>query len=70
MVQLPTKAPSTYAEFKKGHFVVQKTEHAFSAMAMDQAHEQLNEQMKADKGYFWVNTLKFGIVALSLSIYI
>ena len=52
MVQLPTKAPSTYAEFKKGHFVVQKTEHAFSAMAMDQAHEQLNEQMKADGGYF------------------
>ena len=29
MVQLPTKAPSTYAEFKMGHFVVQKTERAF-----------------------------------------
>ena len=50
MVQLPTKAPPTYAEFKKEHFVVQKTERAFSAMAMDQAHEQLNEQMKADGG--------------------
>ena len=31
-------------------------------MAMDQAHEQLNEQMKADGGYFGVDTLNFGIV--------
>ena len=37
-------------EFVKGHFTVQKTEHSFSNMAIDQAHEQNNCIVKDDGG--------------------
>lgn len=50
MVQLKHQAPSVHAEFEKGHFVVKKTDHVFSTMAMDQAHEQLNDHIKGDGG--------------------
>ena len=34
----------------KGNFTVRKTKHTFSSMAMDQAHEQMNEKMKGTAG--------------------
>ena len=34
----------------KGHFAVQKTSNTFSAMSIDQCHEQLNDLIKGDGG--------------------
>lgn len=50
MVQLKEKVPSVYEEFNNGNFVVQKSAHVFSTMAMDQAHEQMNDHIKGDGG--------------------
>ena len=50
MVQLKERVPSVYEEFNKGNFVVQKSTHVFSTMAMDQAHEQMNDLIKGDGG--------------------
>ena len=38
------------AEFKKGNFVVKKTQHAFSEISFDHAHEQNNKLVKGDGG--------------------
>ena len=38
--------PDLFCEFMKGKFIVRKTKHTFSSMAMDQVHKQLNEKMK------------------------
>lgn len=50
MVQLKEKVPSVFEAFKNGNFVVQKSAHVFSTMALDQAHEQMNELIKGDGG--------------------
>lgn len=50
MVTLATKHPSVYTQFLAGNFTVKKTTHAFSAMAIDQAHEQNNALVKGDGG--------------------
>ena len=50
MVTLPQKHPQVYDEFMKGHSVVKKTKNRFSAMGMDQAHEQENCLIKGDGG--------------------
>ncbi|KAJ8366786.1 hypothetical protein AAFF_G00342400 [Aldrovandia affinis] len=50
MVTLVTKHPSVYAQFLAGNFTVKKTTHAFSAIALDQAHEQNNALVKGDGG--------------------
>ena len=50
MVQLKQKVLSVYEEINKGHFVVQVSAHVFSTRAMDQAHEQMNGQIKGDSG--------------------
>ena len=50
MVTLATKHPSVYKQFLAGNFTVKKTTHAFSAMAIDQAHEQNNSLVKGDGG--------------------
>ena len=50
MVQLKERVPSVYEEYNKGNFVVQKSTHVFSTMAMDQAHEQMNDLIKGDGG--------------------
>ena len=42
--------PNVYAEFLKGNFVVKKSKRAFSAVAIDQAHEQNNASVKGDGG--------------------
>ena len=40
MVSLRERHPAVYAEFLKGKFAMKKSRHAFSAIAIDQAHEQ------------------------------
>ena len=50
MQQLPMKHPDVYEKFVDGFFVVHKTQNRFSAMALDQAHEQENAVVKGDGG--------------------
>ena len=50
MVSLDNHLPALSDEFRKGHFVVHKTHHAFSAIPIDQAHEQNNKCVKGDGG--------------------
>ncbi|KAK3923417.1 Envelopment polyprotein [Frankliniella fusca] len=42
--------PSIYREFQRGLFVARTTQRAFSAMGLDQAHEQINARIKGDGG--------------------
>lgn len=44
MVQLPKQNHSIYGDFSKGDFVVQKSSHVFSTMAIDQSRDQMNEK--------------------------
>ena len=48
MLTLESSHPELHKEFKAGNFVVHKTSRQFSAMALDQAHEQTNAFIKAD----------------------
>ena len=50
MMMLKEKLPSVFAEFVRGKFVVQKTQHFFSLIALDHNHEQQNEAIKGDGG--------------------
>lgn len=50
MTTLAEKHPEIQAEFKSGNFVVHKTSNNFSAMALDQAHEQNNALVKGSGG--------------------
>ena len=50
MISLEQSHPSIYAEFVKGKFVVKKSKRSFSAIAIDQAHEQNNTIVKGDGG--------------------
>ena len=50
MVSLKECHPSVYEEFMKGNFTVKKSKHAFSAIAIDHAHEQNNASVKGDGG--------------------
>lgn len=50
MDSLEKELPATAAEFRKGHFVVNKTNHLFSSLPIDQAHEQNNKTVKGDGG--------------------
>ena len=50
MVELPKKHPDIYRQFCNGHFTVQKTKRVFSAIPIDQAHEQNNACVKGDGG--------------------
>lgn len=40
--ELPTKAPDVDMQFHMGNFVIRKTSNPFSALAIDQGHEQNN----------------------------
>ena len=42
--------PDVYTEFLKGKFVAEKSKRSFSAIAIDQAHEQNNASIKGDGG--------------------
>ncbi len=50
MTTLAEKHPNVLAEFKSGKFVVHKTRNKFSAMALDQCHEQNNAMVKGSGG--------------------
>lgn len=50
MVTLKDVHPKVFAEFLKGNFVVKKTAHRFSDIAIDQGHEQNNAAVKDDGG--------------------
>ena len=50
MVALEDKHPDVVAEFLAGNFTVKNTTHAFSGLAIDQAHEQNNTSVKGDGG--------------------
>ena len=50
MESLDTKLPNLAAQFRKGHFVVNKTNRSFSALPIDHAHEQNNKIVKGDGG--------------------
>ena len=50
MVNLQTTHPNVYHEFINGHFAMQKTSNTFSAMSIDQCHEQQNDLIKDDGG--------------------
>ena len=50
LVELPVKHPGVYEEFKKGHFVVQRSRHKFSLIAKDQSHEQSHKKLQAGGG--------------------
>ena len=45
MADLHKAHPDVYRKFKSGHFTVQKTKRVFSAIPIDQAHEQNNARM-------------------------
>jgi hypothetical protein len=50
MLTLEMKHPDVYDKFNAGMFVVQKTEHVFSMIALDQNHEQENKDIKSEGG--------------------
>ena len=50
MESLREHYPAIYAEFLKGNFAMKKSRRAFSAIAIDQAHEQNNASGKVMVG--------------------
>ena len=50
LVNLKERHPSVFAEFEQGKFVVQKSQHLFSKIALNHNHEQENEMIKGDGG--------------------
>lgn len=50
MCSLKEAHPTVYEEFSSGAFVATKIQQPFSAIALDQAHEQMNAQVKGDSG--------------------
>ena len=50
MAELPTKHPEVAKNFNAGNFTVLKTKRVFSAIPIDQAHEQNNACIKGDGG--------------------
>ena len=50
MTSLSVNHPIIHAEFRAGKFVVHKTRNKFSAMAIDQCHEQNNGAVKGSGG--------------------
>ena len=50
MESLDTKLPNLAAQFRKGHYVVNKTNRSCSALPIDHAHEQNNKIVKGGGG--------------------
>ena len=50
MVMLQAKCPDVYREFQRGAFTAKKTKRPFSAISLDEAHEQVNALVKGDGG--------------------
>lgn len=47
---LQTTNPELLSQFKNGKFVAKKSQRSISAIALDQAHEQMNAKVKGDGG--------------------
>ena len=56
MMTLSEKHPEIMTEFHAGKFVIHKTSNRFSAMAIDQCHEQNNATVKESGGAFGLTT--------------
>ena len=56
MMTLSEKHPNIAAEFHAGRFVIHKTSNKFSAMAIDQCHEQNNATVKESGGAIGLTT--------------
>ena len=56
MMALSEKHPDIVAEFHTGKFVIHKTSNKFSAMAIDQCHEQNNATVKESGGAIGLTT--------------
>ena len=65
MMSLKQLHPDLYTEFLKSKFVVKKSKRAFSAIAIDQAHDQNNASVK---GYGGAVSLTENPAALCCSI--
>jgi len=50
MLELEIRNPEVHQHFRKGCFVVHKTNHKFSSISLDQAHEQNNAIVKGTGG--------------------
>ena len=50
MINLIKTYPGVYHQFKNGHFSVQMTKNVFSAISIDQCHEQMNKLVKGRGG--------------------
>ena len=50
MIALPVNHPRVAAEFQAGKFTVHRSKRPFSAIALDQAHEQMNARVKGTGG--------------------
>ena len=50
MTDLCRKHPTVYEQFLDGQFVVQRSNHILSSIALDQAHKQVNGILKDDGG--------------------
>ena len=50
LMRLPYTCPELYEQFLAGNFVLQKTNNPFSAIALDQGHEQNNATIKGAGG--------------------
>ena len=50
MAELKEKHPCIAREFSNGKFCVQRSVNKFSAISLDQAHEQMNDKLKGDGG--------------------
>ena len=50
MVNLIKTHPGVYHQFMNGNFFVQKTNNVFSAIYIDQCHEQMNKLIKGEGG--------------------
>ena len=50
MISFEQQHPEVAREFHRGNFVVHKSRMEFSAIAIDQAHEQNNEVIKGNGG--------------------
>ena len=48
MCELPAQHPDVFQRFCNGSFVVHKTEKVFSSIALDQAHEHVNSEVKGE----------------------
>ena len=55
LIKLKIQHPDLHAEFKKGHFVVQRSQARYSLMAKDQSHEHSNKEIKTEGGYTNLN---------------